>query len=234
MFGSYDVPLTIDKEEIHISIEKLDGVLLYRRECRDEKEEKIILAARSKILINPIEPLNRPKTITTSFLIEFGKTVMVQPKATMKIFLKFPVETGVFTSQNNHFDILDVFTLTKPKFTLYGDPHNGVICKYFLSDVYSSIPSVNYLHEGVLELTITNTTVRWIEVTKAVFSAYGMKIYYSDTMVSMRANMMLEKEIAETDFYEKPLKTGMEKSLEYYTARMIPVITTKFVMEMGL
>lgn len=234
MFGSHEVPLNIENEGITLSIVKDERVLLYKRECLDEKTEKIILATNGRILINPIEPLSLPKEITTSFLIEFGKATIVEPKATMKIFLKFPVEIGIFTSGNTHFNNIDIFTLMKQKFTLYGDSRNGVICKYCKSDVYPAIPVVNPLQEGVLELEITNTTARWIEVTKAVFNAYGMKIYYSDELVSMRGTMTLERDSAETDLINAPIRPGMKKSLEHYTTRKIPVLTTKFVMEYGL
>ena len=105
---------------------------------------------------------------------------MVEPGATQKIYAKYPLEIGVFISRNENFKILDIFTLMKQKFTLYGGPSRGVICKYWRSAVYSSIPSVNPIHEGVVELSITNTSAKWVEVTKAVFNAYGMKMYYSD------------------------------------------------------
>jgi hypothetical protein len=234
MFGSHNIPLTIEKDGIFLSIEREKVMMYYRRASLDTKIEKIILAIGGKIIINPIEPLNVPKKITTNLLIEFKKSVMIEPKAKRKIYLTFPVEIGIFMSGNEFFDIIDIFSLIKPKFTLYGDPRNGIISKYYSSEVFSSIPSVNPLYEGVLELKITNTTSKWIEVTRAVFDAYGMKLYYDDTLVSMKAAMTLEKDVAETDFIDSPIKEGMNKALEYFTAKKIPVLTTKFVMEYGV
>jgi hypothetical protein len=235
MFGYYDVPLGIAKEGISLSVKRDGGVLLYRRECVDEKVEKILLASTEKILINPIEPLNKPKELTSYLLIEFEKTLVVEPGATQKIYVTYPVEIGVFMSGDKDFEILDIFTLIKQKFTLYGDPRSGVICKYWRSEVYSSKPSINLLHEGILELSITNTNTEWVEVTKAVFNAYGMKMYYSDDMVSMKATMKIVKgKSAETDFVDSPLEKGMKKSFELYTVRMLSVTATKFVMEVGI
>jgi len=160
---------------------------------------------------------------------------VVEPKATRKIFIRFPVEIGVFISGNEDFEILDILSLAKQKFTLYGDPRSGVVCKYWRSKVYSSVPSVNPIHEGVMELNITNPGVKWVEVTKAVFNVYGMKIYYSDEMVSMKSNMKVMSEvIAETDFDDAPLEKEMKKSLELYTERKLSIIATKFVMEEGI
>jgi len=74
-------------------------------------------------------------------------------------------------------------------------------------------------------------------VTQAVFAAYGMKIYYSDDMVAMRANMkIVSKKVAEMDFVNSPLKKGMKRSLELYTSRLrqIPVIAARFLMDEGI
>lgn len=235
MFGYYDVPLGIVKEGITLSVEREGEVLLYRRKSVDENVEKILLTRNGKILINPVEPLNKPKELTSYLLIEFERTLVVEPRATRKIYVKFPVEIGVFISGNKNFEILDILTLMKQKFTLYGDPRSGVICKYWGSEVYSSMPSVNPLHEGVMELSITNTTIKWVEVTKAVFNAYGMKMYYSDDMVSMKANMkIMDGKIAETDFFDSALEKGMKKSLELYTVRKLAVVATKCVMGAGI
>ncbi|MBE0521469.1 MAG: DUF432 domain-containing protein [Candidatus Methanoperedenaceae archaeon] len=235
MFGFYEIPLNIEKNGISISVEGEGGSLVYRRESPEGSVKKNILAKGGKLLINPVEPLIKPEELTPYFLVEFSKSVMIEPKAESKIYIKFPVEIGVFIAGERHYDILDCVTLMKQKLTLYGDASNGLICKYWLSDVYNSIPQAEPFHEGVIELNIINTTSRWIELTKAVFNAYGMKIYYGTDRVSMRANLrILGENFAEIDFIDAPIKSGMEKSLEHYTVRRMSVLTTKFVMEMGL
>jgi len=237
IFGLRDVPLRINLKEISLSVERTAGGLLYKRECMDEEVEDLLLSSDSKILINPVEPVNKPKELTPHLLIEFEKSVFIEPSARKTVFVKFPVEIGVFIHGKKDFQILDVLTLNKQKFTLYGTVVSGVICKYCESEVYSTIPDTNPVYEGVIELNITNTTARWVEVTKAVFAAYGMKIYYSDDMVAMRANMRIVSEkVAEVDFINSPLEKGMKRSLELYTSRLrqIPVVATKFLMDEGI
>jgi len=235
MFGLHKVPLRIEKAGISLRVRKEGEVLVYRRECRGEKVEKTLLTSNGKILINPIEPLNTPKEITPYLLIHFEKALLVEPKITTEVFLTFPVEIGIFVSQNEHFEICDIFTIAKQKFTLYGDPRSGVICRYWGSNVHSSIPTGNPFQEGVLQLNIRNTTAKWIEVSKAVFNAYGMKIYYNDKKVSMKAELkLMSKGSAETDSIDSPLEERMKKSLELYTTRKLAITTTKFMMEAGL
>jgi hypothetical protein len=187
IFGLHDVPLRINLEEISLPVERAVGGLLCKKECMDEEIEDLLLSSNSKILINPVEPVNNPKELTPHFLIEFEKSIFIEPSARKTVFVKFPVEIDVFVHGKKDFQILDVLTLNKQKFTLYGDVISGVICKCWESEVYSTIPDTNPVYEGVIELNITNTTARWVEVTKAVFAAHGMKIYYSDD-----ANLAIE------------------------------------------
>ena len=235
IFGLHNVPLSIVREGISLSIEKDGGGLLYKRKCMDEEVENVFLSSNSKVLINPIEPLHMPKELSPYLLIEFEKSIFIEPAARKNIFIKFPVEIGIFVHGKKDYQIIDILSLAKQKFTLYGSVKSGIICKYWKSDIYFTMPDVNPVYEGVIELSMKNTTMRWVEVTKAVFNAYGMKIYYSDDMVSMKANMrIISKKIAETGFVGSHLEKGMKRSLELYVSKKIPMIATKFLMEEGI
>jgi hypothetical protein len=235
MYGSYNIPFELEKEGITLSLVKEGNGFIYRSACAGARLEKILLARTGNVFINPIEPLNKPKELTSSLLIEFEKALLIEPEATKKIFSTYPIEIGVFISTKTAVEVLDIFTLVRQKLTLYGDPRSGVICKYWRSKVYSSAPSVNPLHEGIVELSIKNTTKVWVKVTKAIFNAYGMKIYYRDGLVAMKATMkIMPGNLAETEFVDAPIEPGMKKSLELYTVRKLAVKTTKFIMEAGL
>ena len=235
IFGLHNVPLSIVREGISLSIEKDGNGLLYKRKCMEEEVENIFLSSNSKVLINPIEPLHMPKELTPYLLIEFEKSIFIEPMARKIIFIKFPVEIGIFVHGKRDYQIIDILSLAKQKYTLYGSIISGIICKYWKSDVYFTMPEVNQIYEGVIELSMKNTTTRWVEVTKAVCNAYGMKIYYSNDMVSMKANMkIISKTIAEIGFVGSHLEKGMKRSLELYTSKKIPMIATKFLMEEGI
>jgi hypothetical protein len=235
MLGQYDIPIRIEQEGITVSVQKEGENILYMRECLGESVEKILVAGSGKLLLNPVEPVNKPTALASHLLIEFANTLQVEPKGTKNIFLTFPVEIAVFMPSNEEFEVIDAFTLARQKFTLYGDPINGVICKYWKSSIYTTEPLLNRIQEGIVGLTITNTTTGWVEVTKAVFNAYGMKIFYDDERVSMKANMKLKGGgSAETEFIDASLGAGMTKSIEMYTARKLSVTKKNFIMESGL
>jgi len=202
MYSNYDPPFSIEKEGISISVEELEKRWVYKRTLGTDTVEKLILGDGKHIIISPVEPLNTPKEITPNLLIEFEKTLLLAAGARKKIFLTFPVEIGVFISDkgNKNLQLLDVLTLARKKFTLYGPVSNGIICKHWKSGIYSVSPSPNPLQEGIMELFLRNTTSEWASISKAVFSAYGMKIFY-DSDVFMRAHMdILNKNTTETGF----------------------------------
>ena len=235
MFGQYDIPLELQQEGISLSVIEQGDNVLYTRECLGEKAKKMLLASDASILINPVEPVNKPKTLSPYMLIAFETKLTVEPKGEKKIFLTFPTEIGAYIGVKEDYENIDIFSLAPQKYTLYGDSSNGVICKYWKSEVYASPPEVDMYQKGILEVGITNTTAEWKDISKAVFNAYGMKIYYNTDRVAMKAHMKIKSgHMAETDFEDAPLEPGMKNSLELYTAKKLSISSPKFVMEYGL
>ena len=111
MFGQYDIPIRIEQEGIMVSVQKEGESILYTRECLGESVEKILVAGSGKLLLNAVEPVNKPKALASHLLIEFANTLQVEPKGTMNIFLAFPVEIAVFMPSNEEFEVIDTFTL---------------------------------------------------------------------------------------------------------------------------
>ena len=236
MYGAYEYGFQLENDELFVSVEKKGGFLKYSRYLKQKEEsvEKILASDTGRIIVNPIEPINLPKEVTKYLEIEF-EPVVVEPDSHRKIYIKFPIEIGVFATTKKSINILDIFSLNNPKYSLYGPPYSGVICRWYKSEVFPDIPKTDMLKEGVIELHLHNLTGEWVEIKRVVFESYGMKIYYGD-FVSMVANMrILSKVVAETSFVNRPIKKGMKESLKLHTARRIPVVEKMgFLMEWGL
>lgn len=247
MYGYYDPPFSVEQEEVSISVERTGDRWTYRRTISGKNEvEKLILGDRKRIIINPVEPLNTPKEITPNLLIEFEKTLLLAGGKKKQIYLTFPVEIGVFISDagNRNPQLIDVFTLVRQKFTLYGEVSNGVVCKHWKSTLYSVSPVLDPLQEGVMELTLRNASSEWASISKAVFSAYGMKLYY-DGDVFMKARMdILSRNTAETGFDMQPINGEMKgylikdqkirkEAFGVYGLRKLGFVPLKFYMGWG-
>ncbi len=237
MYGQYKSPVEINLESINLSVKKIEDKLLYHRTVGEDAVEKFILSNDCVLLINPIEPVNTPKDITHYLMIEFEKSMIIKPEGIKKVYIKFPVEIGIFIGENGEREkeMLDIFSLSYKKFALYGEIQQGVLCKYFKSDIYTEIPETDILREGIIELDVSNKTGSWVNIERVVFDAYHMKIYYNDSVVSMNGQMKIVGEgVAETSFIDSPTKEGMRKSLELYISKKLPILSSRFVMEWGL
>ncbi|MDK2833181.1 MAG: uncharacterized protein PWR29_1381 [Methanolobus sp.] len=236
MYDKYTPPFTLNFEGHEISVEKDRENLIYRRTCNYQTVEKTLLNTHGEFLINPIEPVNLPKPITSSLLIDFEHPVVIGPGTKQKIYLTFPVETGIFiVGRNGDHELVDMLTLSNIKYTLYGTPNNGVVCRYWKSKAFTSYPHPDTRYEGDIELDIINDTTHWMEVTKAVFNAYGMKIYYGKEQLSMRAFMrIINRNLAETGFMTYTTTAEFKRSIELYTSRKVILSGNRGIMEHGL
>ncbi len=232
MYGEYALgELKLENDDFCLSIEHDGNFYVYKRVCKGDLVTKRITGF-GKIVLNPVEPVNLPKNITSLIEIEFKEKIVVEPKSRLTIYVTFPIEIGVFVV-NKSLNVLDVFTLNSLKYTLYGTPGRGVICRYWLSGVYGSPPKLDCLREGIVELEISNSSDSWVEVGRIVLDVYSMKIYYDDSKVISKAVMNItSRGVAETQFLDG--NYNMKKAVEIYVAKKLQVLRRSFVMEWGL
>ena len=236
MYGSVETPFKKKIGENMIGISKIRGGYLYIRKNRETGDEvkKRISSRKGEVRINPIEPVNLPDFVTPFLMLEYREPMLLSPRGKAKFFVKFPVEIGVFILEKDSRAKLDIFSLIRPKYTLYGDVETGKICRYHQSKAYAKIPKADPLEEGVMEISVKNGTGKWLEMKRGVFNAINMKIYHSEKLVSMRANIkLIDEDKAENHFRSRGLEKGMEKSIEMYNPK-ISMIQPTFKMESGI
>ncbi|NYT07990.1 MAG: DUF432 domain-containing protein [Methanomicrobiales archaeon] len=234
MFGESDYSFTYDSEEVSIRIDPSDGFYQYVRKSGTEAITKVISGGSRKIVVNPVEPVNLPREVTRFLEIHFTP-VAIEPDSGETVYVTFPVEIGIFLESKGDFDVLDIFTLSRPKYSLYGPPEEGVITRYHKSAVSGTIPKLDRLKEGVIALSITNASRNWVEVSRVVFDCSSFFLYYGD-IVSVVARMnILSRDIADVRSEDRPLGEGMVPSILVNKARktLIPD-KIPFTMEFGV
>ena len=234
MYGRYDRGFSITEEKINLRIEQADTIPVYVRECKGARIEKYLAADYDAIHIHPVEPVNLPQEITHYLEIVFP-TIVLPPAKQKRIFLKFPVEIGVFFEIRGEMHVLDIFSLIPTKFSLYGSPSRGVITRWYRSEIFSEIPATDMYREGVLELMLANRCSTTVDVSRAVFDSYHMNLFYGNR-VGMTATMeVISPVIALTTFATTPPGGCPNRSIDLYTARKFAVGTFKgFLMEAGM
>jgi uncharacterized protein len=234
-WGPHRLPIKLAFDDsLSISLEKSGTGYLYRREDQSGSVEKLVQAGKGEIYLCPVEPFHHPARISQYLLLEFDQPILLEPRKSVNFYLTAPLEIAVvFTRKRIDETVLDVFSFLKPKLSLYGTVKNGLVCRYWQSSIHESIPHLNPLAEGILQLTIKNSGSRWADVRQAVFSAQAMKIFYNAQLVAMQATMKINNELtAETTFIDEPLKAGMRKAPEQFSARLLS-LPGRMVMEEG-
>ncbi len=231
MFGSYAGSFSYRSEQISLGIDKF---LYHRSVTGEEAVEKRLASQADEIIVNPVEPLNLPEPISNHLEISFMPIVLA-PGAERELYLKFPVEIGVFLKSGNDYDVLDIFSFTKTKYSLYGTPESGVITRRFGSEVFDSPPKADPFREGVLALSIKNSSPGWAEVTRVLFESSGICLYYGDIVSLVGQMTIFSPRLAETNVVDRPLLPGLHRSLELYTARKLAVVVKHgYFMEHGV
>lgn len=233
MYGAYRYPCKIEEESISIEVVLEDGLFIYRRVCGDEKREVILSSPDGELIINPVEPVNLPRNVTRFLEIEFENIIM-PPESEDLFYITFPVEIGVFFKTGKDALLIDIFSQVPAKYSLYGSPKTGEIVRWHRSGLYRKMPETDNLKEGVMSLKLINPERRVVEISRAVFDSYGMKIFYNDWYATMSAELKaISKDEAETRFINAPIIEGTDGIVELYYGRDIPMVGKFYRMGWG-
>ena len=234
MFGKHTISETIKEDRLLIELQSHKNGIRYRRTIENAVEEKMVLGSPKNFRISPVEPFNTPKAIVRHLMIRGQEPVLVEPKGQADIYLTFPLEIGVFLDRGEP-EMIDVFSLVPQRFSLYGDPRTGILCRYWQSPVLNEPGKPRPFYEGLLQLRIKNSSGGWVRMSRVIIDAVSMKIYYNDEMVGLKGQVnLLSRTTAEMWCRDSPLKEGMKKADELFEGKKLALGEHKFVMSEGL
>lgn len=207
-----------------IKIERIGkNVFSYiKNDSKSNTVEKIIPIQSDDLTIEiaPIRPLNFPARRTSYIYLDFETPVFLSENSAATIFIRCPIEIGIFLVHDGHKDSLDCFTCDpkNSRFGLYGAPDSGTLCKYAKSEIVEShddsIPFVN----AVLELKMNNELDRGNSISKIIFSISDNSLYYknSKSIIDSVESVLKKKLALETiDVSTITLQTDWTKSPTY-------------------
>lgn len=225
-YGIYEIndSLNLAFPNTEIKIKKIgQNVFSYaRKDSEDNLIEKLI-PTKSKTLtieIAPIRPLNFPANRTSYVYLEFETPVFLYEGSSATVFVRCPIEIGVFYHHDTKADSLDCFTCDpfNCRFCLYGTPESGTLCKHYKSEIVESyddsIPYVN----GVLQVYLNNELFKGLSVGRVVFPISENSIYYENSIAildSIHAVLKKKLTIEILDITSKPITTDWKKSPTY-------------------
>jgi hypothetical protein len=241
VFGEFPPPYRFEKGDLSLSLEMREGHYQYTRDLAGDRSEKAISVGLSRLLVHPVEPFNTGPAKVTHLELEFPPLIL-EAGATETFFLTFPIEVGVFVEGLRETEALDVFSVERPKYSLYGSPHQGIVTRFARSGRHRDVPPVDGAREGVLKLAIRNSLSEWTRVSRLVVDEAQIHLYVSEFASMMAMMRITGREVAEVTGVDRAMKGGMNRAHDLFTARRIlrlgtssiPGVERKgFLMEAG-
>lgn len=171
VFGALKVK-TSHKGEL-FSIRKNRGGFTYTRGNKKIK----VLGDSLELEVLPLAPVHLPEKITDFFSVNFPK-LHVSPRGRAVVFLKVPLEIGVFLGG----ELIDVIGFAKEEFSLYGPVDGGIIVRQLEGEEVSE----KERGDGkslVIPLRIKNYTNEVKKVSRVILDSRFFDIYYKGKKV---------------------------------------------------
>ena len=219
IFGLYSLKdrLAIDINKERIIVEKKSGDLFsYRRERDGEIIELKIFTSNNatKLSVTPLRPINVPQQIARHVMICINPSFSLPPKSEISLTLTIPIEVGVLANVVETSDhLLDFFSISKPKYALYGPPESGFICRFHNSDLNNSSGSLPYA-EAIAFVKFENQTSSWVSVHRIVMDAYMLDLYIKDDLVYLEDTKVIidDEKTAQVFLNNTPPLPGLQEA----------------------
>lgn len=141
--------------------------------------EKVIASDRPLVLsIFPVAPLNTPAKYGSHMLLKLITPLVLDPKSHVDAYLTMPIEIGIIRSSEGDVQIIDSFSVGRPKYALYGNPEAGILCRYYETRINSEIPRVTPYSEAVVRAHFHNYTEKINTINRIVFPIESADFYY--------------------------------------------------------
>jgi len=241
-FGSRNPPFDITMGQHVLGMTSDGDTLRYERTWEGGSVSRELVGSIDEVVINPIEPVTLPKPVTNYLMVVLPTPAVIAPKGNTTLLTTFPVDIGVQVRSGSHWRLIDSFSLLAPRYTLYGDPANGVVCRHWKGTDISggdddTVESEEDFHlkEGTLILEVANTSGKFVQLERVVLSSHGMHIYHDGRNATMQALCRIQKGAnAQTSCIDDPPGSDMERAIDVYHSSVMNKDLEVFVMEWGL
>jgi hypothetical protein len=241
-YGEYKV---IDSLELGLydnilKINRLDSSH-YIYERYDKKQDKVttrrflesMIGEAVEIYLYPLPAIYTPPPADYAkhVMIKLKESAVVSPKSTLEFYLKMPVEVGVFYKHDRSV-MIDVFASKLFKYALYGTSDNGLVCRYYESNMSFDALPIEPFCECLVHVRLSNYLDKPAIVNMLVIPVEGIDLWYDGNTALLDTVTAIIKQGIKNEVIE----VKVEESTEYkYTkTRVSPTVVSRtYTMELG-
>lgn len=239
--AGYGVPISgrVILRDIILEADLEDGFVYYKRISGGETIVSRKIYGLSHIKLLPLYPVNTPVFLTNYVLLKFTSQIDISPGEEVLFYAKMPVEVAVYvfkeSGNKSVFNVIDVFSLSKVKYCLYGPVDKGVIARYYVSETYDKEIDPE-LGEAVVRVVVKNKTSEWVVLSKILLETNLLTLaYVRGTWNAYTQEIIVYIDSPKTASiqYGNLFKENLEKTpdLPYFKQ---PVIHSKTTMMWGI
>ncbi|MFN3781866.1 MAG: DUF432 domain-containing protein [Candidatus Kapaibacteriota bacterium] len=233
-YGEYPFRSDYLFEKFRFSFNSESRVFGYSRQTFHNQKKNLLITLDyvDKVIVQPSEPLvsDLPKT---HLLLELSEPLVFPPDSEVHGFFDFPISVAILVKTNNKITLIDLFQLLPTKFALYGNSHNGVLCRYWKTSFNSAPIEPKIFETGVLEIEIQNNSSSSITLTRLVLDFAYIELFYNSTVVKAKARARIQSEsLCETQFLSPSNVQNFVKSYDLIPTKILS--SSKFIMLNGI
>jgi len=137
-------------------------------------EKKIKIPSNLTIKEFPILSIN--EAVTEYFGIVFEQPIYIGEDHEVKIYVKLPLDIGIYVSDGSNYKLIDVIEIYAKKYALYGTIGEGVIYRYWKTNAFLEQPIVSG-NEAITLIEIINKAGSIGSVSRIIFDAKFFSLY---------------------------------------------------------
>jgi uncharacterized protein len=165
--------------ENRIEINSVGSSLSYRRYAGNElAAEALIVSDEDPVIIGvfPSPPLFTPKAVAKNVYLKFRAPVLVDQRSQAVIYVKIPIEIGVYRQAKDEEILIDAFSRTRQQYALYGSPESGVVCRYTETEISTNSDDTKpaKYEEALVRVRIKNDIDNVVRVSKVIIPMDGV------------------------------------------------------------
>jgi len=159
--------------ENRIIIDSTGSAFSYKRYAGNElKAESMMVSDKEQVVVGifPNPPILTPKAVAKNVYLKFRSPVIVDQRSQVAVYVKMPIEIGVYRQSIDEEILIDAFSLKRQQYALYGSPESGVVCRYTETEVSTdkdAIKPVKY-EEALVKIKIKNDIDNVVKVSRVI------------------------------------------------------------------
>lgn len=189
---SSEIITKLREEGITLRLEKQGSFTLYQREGgfpEGPLKKVVVTSKEGNFFVYPVHSIH--PEISTNLMLRLSRSIIIAPCSTTTIYVKVPISAGVYVFEGETQMLIDFFSRYQYKYALYGSTSNGIICRFYRTDVYLQVPDEE-LWSATTKVIIENSSDNFCEVKNIVLPFLNTMIYIDERGVAYAGTVRLQ------------------------------------------